>query len=225
MEWDIYLLAGIRTMPTLFIECRAELQRRFSLEGRQPIIRELYPYGDHTRQVLHQLAGVYRDMTHLRLGRRPGGEAAAEQVRRLSPGRPVLFIAHSGGGAAAYRAAVQLIKEGAIADCRVVQIGSPKVPIERELRDKVIYVQAIEEGRQRLDSITGFGHWCGWSRSRSGLRYWDTMKHAPGHIVTVTLLGGHPYYFRGREPHVHPERGSNLAVTLNAIWDHMPLPI
>ncbi|MCQ6557618.1 hypothetical protein [Paenibacillus mendelii] len=218
-DWDIYLLAGVASTLTLFRSCKLELERRFQETGHAPVIRELFPYGDHTQKLTRQIIEVRGDLSRLSGAGRNGGRAAAAQVREHSTGRPVLLIGHSGGGVAAYQAAVMLHDEGIIPDYRIVQVGSPKVPIRIHDRMRVSYYSAIDEQGTLRDPITRIGSWGGWSRSRFGLWYWNRLKYAPGHVGNITLLGGHPHYFRSDAAYVHPDRGSNLSVTLDSVWD------
>jgi hypothetical protein len=220
-EWDIYLLAGVGSSRSIFTACKRELLQRFRQEGREPIISELFPYGDHTVRLFRQVLEVGADLVGLRGLLRSGGRDAAEQVRRLSYGSPVLFIGHSGGCVAAYQAAVMLSEEGVIPDFRIIQVGSPKVPIRPEHRDKVSYFMAVNEQGHRVDPITRLGRWGGWSRSRFGFRYWDKRKYAPGLVGTITVLGGHEHYFRNDDLYIHPVRGSNLSLTLESIWENV----
>jgi len=219
-ERDIYLIAGVGSSLSIFNDCRHELQKRFREAGRDPIIRELFPYGDRTHNLIYQILEVRGDLSRLRGTGRYGGRAVAELVSQLSPRRPVLFIGHSGGGVAAYQAAVMLNKDNIIPDCRIIQVGSPKLPIHTELCNRVSYFLAVDEEGKRNDPITRIGSWGGWSRNRLGLWFWDKLKYAPGHIGTIQVLGGHPHYFRHKAPYVHPDLGSNLSLTLDTIWIH-----
>jgi len=222
-EWHIYLIAGVASTPHIFDECKRELKQRFLDAGRDPVIRELLPYGDHTQSIFRQVLEVGRDLSRLGAAYRPGGRAVAEQVSRLSAGHPVLLIGHSGGGVAAYQAAISLSAEGIIPDCRIIQVGSPRMPIRSDFRRKVSYFRAVDENGKLKDPITRLGSWGGWSRSRLGVLYWNRLKHAPGHIGTITVLGGHPHYFRSKEPYWHPQRGSNLSLTLDRIWERVAM--
>lgn len=214
--WDVYLLAGIGSTRAFFTDCKAELAARLARSGQEPAIRELFPYGDQTQSMVRQIYDVHGDLSRVRSARL-GGRSAAQQVRERSLGKPVLLIGHSGGGVAAYQAASMLADEGDIPDFRVVQLGSPKVPIRQEHKSRVSYYFAVDEAKKYRDPITRIGTWGGWSRGKLGLLYWDRRKYAPGQVAEVTLLGGHPHYFRSRAPFVHQERGSNLSLTLNAI--------
>ena len=218
-EWDIYLLAGIGSSPSSFAECKRELVKRLEGAGRRPAIRELFPYGDHTNKLWRQALVVGADLARLHGAWRSGGAEAAAEIRRHSAGAPILFIGHSGGSVAAYKAAVELMDERTIPDFRIIQIGSPKVPIRAVYREKVSYYVAVNENRLRTDPVTLLGSWSGWSRSTTGSWFWDKRKYAPGFIGEIMTLGGHEHYFRNDEQYIHPVRGSNLMVTLDSIWD------
>ncbi|WP_219837380.1 hypothetical protein [Paenibacillus sp. R14(2021)] len=221
LDWDIYLLAGVGSKRTIFAECMKELNRRYSESGKMIRIRELFPYGDHTQNFYRQLLRVRKDLSRFRRAVQSGAKSVAEQVRQLSAGRPVLFIGHSGGGVAAYRAAVMLSREGVIPDWRVVQVGSPKMPIHKDDADKVHYMVAVTENGECADFITRLGSWGGFSQSRYGIPYWNRVKYAPNHILPILTLGGHQHYFRKEQPYVHPERGPNLVLIIDKIWDHV----
>jgi len=219
-KWDIYLFAGVATGPSMFIACKEELERRLQLADQEQelVIGELFPYGYHTENLISQVLHVHRDMMWRQAKSGSGVAAAADLIRKQSADRPVLLIGHSGGGIAAYRVAAELVEAQAITDCRVVQVGSPKVAIDIQLRDKVSYLVAVNEEGRPVDRISRLGTWGGWSLSRTGFPYWNKRKYAPGTVDTITLLGGHPHYFSSRAPHIHPDRGSNLSVTLDTIW-------
>lgn len=220
-EWDIYLLAGIGSTPSIFKECKRELRERFRQAGRDPVIRELFPYGDHTHRLWRQIVEVGADLLRIHGSWRSGGREAAAEVRRLSAGRPVLFIGHSGGCVASYHAAVKLMNERTIPDFRIVQVGSPKVPIRPEYREKVSYFAAMDERGKLRDPITLLGSWSGWSRNRRGFWYWNRRKYAPGFVGDIRMIGGHEHYFRTDELYVHPTRGSNLKLTIDSIWERV----
>ncbi|MBM7563219.1 hypothetical protein JOC55_000151 [Paenibacillus sacheonensis] len=220
-DWDIYLLAGVGSSRTIFAECMKELQRRYAESGFFPRIRELFPYGDHTRNFYMQLLKVRRDISRLPKSAQSGAKTVAKQIRKLSSGRPVLFIGHSGGGVAAYQAAVMLSRGGIIPDWRVIQIGSPKLPIHGQHADKVHFVVSVDEKGDCTDFVTSLGSWGGFSLSRRGLPFWNRSKYAPKHIIPVPMIGGHKHYFRKEDPFVHPERGSNLGMITDTIWERI----
>ncbi|SDW13458.1 hypothetical protein [Paenibacillus sp. CF384] len=221
LDWDVYLLAGVGSSRTIFAECVKELQHRYAEAGKASSIRELFPYGDHTHNFFQQLLKVRKDLYRFRRAVQFGARAVAGQVRKQSAGKPVLFIGHSGGGVAAYQAAVMLHKEGVIPDWRVVQVGSPKMPIAADYISKVHYVVAVNEKGACADLITRLGSWGGISRNRYGMWYWNRAKYAPKHIIPLPLIGGHQHYFRKEAPYIHPERGSNLVVMIDVIWERV----
>lgn len=218
-EWDIYLLAGVRSAPTCFKACAQQLRQRFATVGKTPVIRELFPYGDHSQKVWRQLFEVGADLARLRGIWRSGGRETAKAIRRWSSGAPVLLIGHSGGGVAAYCAAVKMMDERVIPDFRIIQVGSPKVPIRPAYRHKVSYYSAVDDNGVCIDPITRLGSWSGltWNRRR-GWR-WDNQKYAPAFRSQIAVVGGHAHYFLNEAPYIHPVRGTNLLATLDAIWD------
>ncbi|WP_276352337.1 hypothetical protein [Cohnella caldifontis] len=220
-DWDVYLLAGIASMPGIFNACRKELRERFLREGRDPVIRELFPYGDHTHRIWRQLFEVGADLVRLQGRWRSGGKEAAAEIRSRSAGKPILLIGHSGGGVAAYHAAVRLMAEEAVPDFRIVQVGCPKVPIRAEYRDKVSYFAAVDERGRLKDPVTMLGSWSGIRRDSRGFPRWDRRKYAPGFIGKIGILGGHEHYFRNDGTYVHPVRGANLTLTLDGIWERV----
>ena len=156
--------------------------------------------------------------------RRPSAELAAspepivEAIRERSAGRVVVLIGHSGGGVAAYHAGRRLLAEGAVRDCRIVQIGSPKVRIHPALRDRTAYFYAADERGRRRDPITRFGTWGGIRRAASGFPVWDSRRWAPGHIAAITIDGGHKDYF-ALGPSGAPGQATNLERTAAAVLD------
>lgn len=221
LEWDIYMLAGIGSRRTIFSSCMKELERRYAEHGRSPCIRDLFPYGDCTRNFYYQLLLVRKDLFDLPCMAHVGANAIISQVKANSAGRPVLFIGHSGGGIAAYQAAVMLERQGVIREWRVVQIGAPRIRIRREHADRVHYVVCVDDAGSCADYITLLGSWGGIRRNRLGIPYWDRAKYAPDHILPVRTLGGHQHYFRTEAPFVHRERGSNLRVITDLIWERV----
>lgn len=218
---DIYLLAGVRTWPSFLQPFGSRLTERFQQEGcRDATVRIVYPYGDYTRGLLRQIREVKRDLS----GRKPGGAwiggmAAAHAVRLGSAAnRSVLLIGHSGGGVAACNAARLLLREGAVAHCRVVQIGSPKVRIHPDMRGLVGYFYSVDARGRRSDTVTRLGGWGGFRLTAGGWPVWDRRLHAPGHIGTIRIVGGHPDYFRSGPPFMLGQE-SNLQRTLDAVWN------
>lgn len=238
-DWDgidYYLLAGVATWPSFFRVCAERLAEISTTDGRpNGRVRVLYPYGDHTRSLPLQLRDIARDMRRSRaLGDTaakiarianaavPGGEArgieaAADVVRRESESRRVVLIGHSGGGVAAYHIALRLLAEGQIDDCRIVQIGSPKVRIRPDMRARVGYFYGVNAAGRR-DPVTRIGSWGEVRRSNRGLPMWDAACYMPGTVQAVTIVGGHADYFRSGEPYVI-DGESNLDRTIRIIQE------
>lgn len=221
---DIYLLAGVATAPNFMEELRQALVRRLRSAGADVRADLLFPYGDWNRKLLPQLYEIRRDLV-CREGRRhsTGCAAAAEAIRATYRGGGLAIIGHSGGGVAAVHAA-RLLRyrqqperlrpdrgnEGAEAPSwRVIQIGSPKCAVPDDMRDSVMYVYAARPCGRPADPVTRLGTWGGWERG-GGLPRWNPRRYAPGVIVPVRIRGGHPDYFRSREPYIDEEGVSNL---------------
>ncbi|CAM4454590.1 alpha/beta hydrolase family protein [Paenibacillus tarimensis] len=218
---DIYLLAGVATRPGFFADCQQILDRLCRSSWEEVRIQVVYPYGDYTRSLLRQIHEVRQDLFRRNRLRRPGGgQAAAEPVRLTSAGRSVLLIGHSGGGVAAYHAGKMLLEEGIVSDCRMVQVGAPKVRIEPAYRDKVSYFYAVDGSGKVNDPVTRIGSWGGFRTGRYGVPVWDALRYAPGHIGSIQVVGGHADYFRARPPFIK-DQVSNLQRTLGSVWEWM----
>jgi len=148
----------------------------------------------------------------------PSADRIVGAIRERSAGRAVVLIGHSGGGVAAYHAARRLLAEGAVRDCRIVQIGSPKVRIHPALRDRTAYFYAADERGRVRDPITRLGTWGGIRRGAAGIPVWDSRRWAPGHIAGVAIDGGHKDYFV-HGPSGAPDRPTNLERTAAAVMD------
>jgi hypothetical protein len=122
-------------------------------------------------------------------------ERLVETIRERSAGRIVVLVGHSGGGVAACHAGRRLLAEGVVRDLRIIQIGSPKVRIHPNLRDRTAYFYAVDERGRLRDPITRLGTWGGIRRAAIGLPVWDSRRWAPGHIAPVAIEGGHRDYF------------------------------
>lgn len=223
---DIYLLAGVATAPNFMEELRQALLHRLRSAGADVRAELLFPYGDWSRRLLPQLSEIRRDLV-CREGRRrnsAGCEAAAEAIRATYRGGGLAVIGHSGGGVAGVHA-VRLLRswqqgerprpvdgiEGAEAPgWRVIQIGSPKCAVPDDMRDSVMYAYAAKPGGRSIDPVTRLGTWGGWERGGGGIPRWNPRRYAPGVIVPVRIRGGHPDYFRSREPYIDEEGASNL---------------
>ncbi len=215
--YEIYLLAGVATRPGFFADCEGQLTELCSMQGwKGSNIHVLYPYGDYRRSLVRQILDVRRDLFRSRK-RYIGGAAAADEVRTAASGRQVVLIGHSGGGVAAYHAGRMLLEEGVVPDCRIVQIGAPRVRIADEHKDKVCYFYAVNGEGKKIDQVTRLGSWGGFRRSAAGVPVWDANRYAPGHIDAIPVVGGHADYFRGCAPFVH-EDVTNLQRTISSVW-------
>ncbi|ALS26497.1 alpha/beta hydrolase [Paenibacillus sp. 32O-W] len=214
---NIYLLAGVKTQVASFAECCRKLDALFREEGREPRIFVLMPYGDYTRRLLRQLSEVSTDVPYRSVLGRVGGRTAADFIRSTYRFGPLLLIGHSGGGAAAYQAARMLPDVSRRGDVRIVQIGSPKVPIDPSFRDRVGYFYAIDPDGRTADRISRLGSWGGWRRGRYALPRWDRMKFAPGLVEGLPVMGGHADYFRHEPDFTDADSICNLDKTIRII--------
>lgn len=125
-------------------------------------------------------------------------------------------MGHSGGGVAGIHAAELLRLEGIPVE-RVIQIGSPRCRIPLEWQKATSYVFAVNARGKIADPITRLGSWGGWELSGRGVPLWNPVKYAPAHRVALPLIGGHPDYFRSREPFLDEQGVSNLEHVLRVI--------
>lgn len=215
---SVYLLAGVATAPRFFEYCRNHVEQLCSACGWQADVQIIYPYGDHSRSLFAQVREVSGDVTRRFQAFRIGGRLAAQEIRKTYDGGRLILIGHSGGGAAAYQAARILEADGQLGDCRIVQIGSPRVPITPEFRERVCYIHAVDELGRLKDPITKLGSWGGWTRSGFALPRWNGAKYAPAHIEPITVVGGHADYFRHDTPFVDAQQVSNMDKTIAKAW-------
>ena len=177
-----------------------------------------------------RLGGQYAEAAAEAQSRRhssPRGTSAAqagpagpivEAIRERSAGRVVVLIGHSGGGVAAYHAGLRLLAEGAVRDCRIAQVGSPKVRIHPALRERTAFFYAADARGRIRDPIARFGTWGGIRRAAAGIPVWDARRWAPGHIAPVTIDGGHKDYFL-HGPSGSTGQATNLERTAAAVLD------
>ncbi|QAY66905.1 lipase family protein [Paenibacillus protaetiae] len=210
----IYLLAGVATSPTIFTECMAKLEQLFRSDGIEPVIEMLLPYGDASRKLVRQVFEVGSDLPRKLGFGRIGGKQAFRDINKTYSGEPLLLIGHSGGGAAAYQAAKMLHAEGAD-DFRVVQVGSPRMPIDPDFKQRVSYFHSVDKQGRSNDPITKIGSWGGFAASpKLAVPYWNRMKYAPGYVEGIPTIGGHADYFRHTEPFIDQQAVCNLDKTI-----------
>lgn len=216
----VYLVAGVATYPSTFQECRRMLDRLFGEQGTEATMEVLFPYGDYSRKLWRQVWEVRSDLTRLLLPSRIGARAMIRDLERSYTGGPVLLLGHSGGGVAACRAARLLLEQGISADdIRVVQIGSPRVPVPDELQESSAYFYALDGRGRPDDPVTRLGSWGGWLRLPGGIPAWNRMRYAPGYVRGLPVIGGHTNYFRHQLPYVDGDSRSNLDKTIGAVAD------
>ncbi|GMK39931.1 hypothetical protein PCCS19_29860 [Paenibacillus sp. CCS19] len=216
----VYLMAGVATANQMFNECCRKLENILKQETSKLDIHVLYPYGNNSRKLWAQVLEVGSDLTNRPPLFRIGGRKAAEEIKATYHGDgPVLLVGHSGGGAAAYQAAVKLHKDGVLQDFRVVQIGSPRIRVLPALKDRVSYFHAIDASGKLNDPISRIGSWGGWSRSgkRGVVPQWNHFKYAPGYVEGMPIVGGHADYFKHSNPFVDSEAVCNLDKTIDRI--------
>jgi len=214
----IYISAGFATAPSFLDILAVELALRLQQAGWSPRIAVHYPYGDWSRKRVAQLREIGSDLW--RSARQGisffGGKSLYNIISQDAlADEPLLLIGHSGGAVASVQAAEQLRKEGRMI-VGVVQIGSPKCFIPDALKERVLYIRAVNQSG-KPDPVPLVGTWGGWVKTRPGFWRWDKLKNAPIHRTTLSLLGGHADYFRNHEPYVM-NGSSNLQTIMNVIW-------
>ncbi|OXM85613.1 hypothetical protein [Paenibacillus rigui] len=215
----LFTLAGIATAPGFLDTIRDELSFLLRARGYTVEADSLYPYGDWSRRLVPQLYEIFRDLidVHERFLNSIGVRATRERIfHAAAQSDHVLLVGHSGGGLTAVQLAGQMIKAG-FAPPLVIQIGSPRCPIRRELQDRVLFLSAEGLETKRKDPVARLGHWRGWRRGPWKFPQWKRNANAPGTQVVIPLIGGHPDYFRSYAPYVDEEGDSNLHRTLQPL--------
>ncbi|GKU76260.1 hypothetical protein [Paenibacillus sp. L3-i20] len=214
---NVYLLAGVKTTTGSFNACKEKLEEQLTSEGIQPAIHVLYPYGDASRNWVRQVFEVKTDLSNRMKAGRIGGRNVWQQIKDNVTSDRTLLIGHSGGGAAAYQAAKMLEEEGVLRDFRIVQVGSPRMPIHPRLQEKVSYFHSIDSLGKMNDPISRIGSWGGWNRAGRMLPQWNSYKYAPGYVEGIPTVGGHADYFRNTEPYMDTEAVCNLDKTIGRV--------
>ncbi|WP_424767946.1 lipase family protein [Paenibacillus sp. sgz302251] len=212
---SIYLLAGVATSNSIFTECKIKLEKLFRESGVEPTVHVIFPYGDASRSLVKQVLEVRSDLSNRMRAGRIGGKHALDKIKQTLTGDRMLLIGHSGGGAAAYQAAKMLYEKEEAEDFRIVQVGSPRTPIEPKLQERVCYFYSIDSSGKLNDPISRIGTWGGWIRSGNMMPRWNRMKYAPGYVEGIPMVGGHADYFRHTEPYKDQEAICNLDKTVN----------
>jgi len=214
----IYLLAGVATAESIFHMCEQKLEKICHEQGLEPVIKSVFPYGNNSRSVVRQVFEVRSDLSNRMKAGRIGGQLAYKTIKESYRGGRLLLIGHSGGGAAAYQAVKLLHEEGTKEDdFRVVQVGSPRTPIQRNYQKHVGYFHAIDGAGRMIDPISRIGSWGGWRLSKYAVPSWDSFKYAPGYIEGLPTIGGHADYFRHSDPYLDEAKVCNLDKTINGV--------
>ncbi|MGM0882148.1 MAG: lipase family protein [Bacillota bacterium] len=214
---SIYLLAGVATSNSIFNECKIKLEKLFQSDGLEPVIHVVFPYGDASRNLVRQVLEVRSDLSNRMRAGRVGGQIALRKIKQTLTGDRMLLIGHSGGGAAAYQAAKMLHENGEINDFRIVQVGSPRNPIDPVLQERVSYFHSVNSLGKLNDPISRIGTWGGWSRDRYAVPRWNSWKYAPGYVEGIPTVGGHADYFRHTKPYTDQEAVCNLDKTIDRV--------
>ncbi|UJF35847.1 thioesterase domain-containing protein [Paenibacillus hexagrammi] len=219
---SVYVSAGFATAPDFLDEFAWQVEQGLKASGWLAKVRIYFPYGDWRRKGGFQLREIASDMWRGAFKRRAayGGKHLAAYVQRHAPAHePLLLIGHSGGGVAAVHAANQLEQAG-WPILGVVQIGSPKCAVAPPLRERTLYVFTTAESGRKLtaiDPVTRLGTWGGWTSSYYTGIWWDPLKYAPLTRTKLSLIGGHPDYFRNHAPYIQQGQ-TNLQLTMSSIW-------
>lgn len=210
----VYLLAGVKTSPSVFHACSKKLDEELKNRGMKPAIHVLFPYGDANRSLLRQVMEVRSDLSNRMNAGRVGGRKVWNSIKDSFTGDRMLLIGHSGGGAAAYQAARLLKEADSAIDLRVVQVGSPKTPIVPEMQENVSYFHSVDTLGKLNDPISKIGSWGGWTSYKRTVPVWNRHKYAPGYVEGIPVMGGHADYFRHEHPYIDQEMICNLDKTL-----------
>jgi hypothetical protein len=223
---NLFMLAGVATAPLFMEDFRLAMIASLTQAGYSvSASRLLYPYGDWSRRLLHQLHELRHDMWTARSRplRSIGGGRAAKSIKACGEEGWPLLIGHSGGGVAAVQAA-SILAEEQVYDAgwpiRVVQIGSPKCPVPPWLQDSWMYAEAVRDNARSSDPVTWLGSRGMWQRNTHGLPVW--RQSAPAAHTTqlrLPLIGGHPDYFRASSSYLNKEGRTNLDITVQAVTD------
>ncbi|MDQ0063494.1 lipase family protein [Paenibacillus harenae] len=214
---SIYLLAGVATTTCSFNECRKKLDKLFRDDGIEPQIHVLFPYGDASRNVVRQVLEVRSDLSNRMTAGRIGGQRAFHTIKQNKNNKRMLLIGHSGGGAAAYQAAKMMEEYGEDNDIRIVQVGSPKTPIDPRLQERVSYFHSVDGMGKLNDPISRIGSWGGWSAAGRAMPKWNRLKYAPGYVEGIPTVGGHADYFRHTKPYTDEQSICNLDKTIDSV--------
>jgi hypothetical protein len=208
MKRHVFIVGGLATSPDYFTGLSKEIYHSFAKKGIIIEVTTLFPYGDWSAAKWKQVYEIRADLRlpHHQIVQSRGGVRTKDAIiaQCADINAEVLIIGHSGGGIAGYHAARLLEGQTKINISFIVQVGSPKVKIKQEYQHKVGYIRGL--GKRMFDPITYYGRW-----GKIG----KPFNEAPLFRENVSLIGGHPDYFRESYPFVDREGISNLTKTLD----------
>lgn len=184
-DYSIYLFSGVNTESHMWDEAIPVIRNQFSTGNKKVAIHQHHPFGLadglEGRKRLQFIGLQLLEVQNLRHGEQPKSNDVNFIKENISGGK-VILVGHSGGGVAAYRAAVKLESEEELIIGNVVAVGSPKwyLPLS-DVNDKFIYIESL------YDRLT-VGEW--------------GVVRAPAHNLIIELnpenrdiFGDHAYYF------------------------------
>lgn len=216
----VYLIAGVATASMFMEKFRVTIHEKLAQGGRKVHSELLFPYGDRSRRVVPQIWEVRHDMrlSFSWVTSSIGGNRLLTAIQPQIPmgqDHTIILIGHSGGGVASVHAAQLMLERHIGTQPRpVVMIGSPRVRIPDILQSSVLSLYAMGNSRDLISRLGTFG---GWSAGLNRIPIWKPDKHAPANIQALPIIGGHPDYFRDRDPYINPMGKSNLDLTMEAI--------
>lgn len=210
---ELYILAGVATSENFLDDLKHALERRYELVGTAVKSSILYPYGDWNKSLFNQVIKVSYDSLRKRKFR---AQHIANQIKASHRGGRIVIVGHSIGGVVAVHIANKL-EQILYPDVQVVQIGSPKCAIPQKNRASTLYIRSLNQEGKASDPITRLGSWGGWEGKGVGTS-WNNQLHAPDHIISIPLIGGHADYFRISLPFINQNGNSNLELVSDRIW-------
>ncbi|MFC0215443.1 hypothetical protein ACFFK0_23910 [Paenibacillus chartarius] len=123
-------------------------------------------------------------------------------------------------------AAEAILAAGGAADCRLVQVGSPRCAVAEPLQARTAYLYAARRAGKPADPVCRLGTWGGWERTAAGWLRWNRLKYAPKVRTPLHIKGGHADYFReGEWYRAAADAPLNLQVTVDAMWATLTEPL
>jgi|GEM_PF-6438095 len=221
---NIYVIVGVQSEVSILEPLITTLKSRFEADDTYVVVRTLSPYGSN-RNFVKQLINKRNDMNLYpeKVEQSTGGRKVQQDILTYGAKAPIILIGHGVGAVAAYHGAELLEKHNGCDIKFIVQIGSPKVPVSLNFRNRVGFLMHNKRGIYNDPLL-----WNGtWSHSKytfsshryPGLLYNATEKgrraYAPGNVTEVDIIGQPANYYSTT---VGMGSVSNLARTVNIIW-------